>query len=362
MPAPHPDPLSVIRTLTKPYPGMGESLGRRKWRRVKSLSGRSSTCFHLMSRLCEGVPFFDDTEKEAMVLVLRRLAKFCGLRLLTHCVMGNHFHALVRVPDRATWLLRFEGPQGDARLLEHLRILYSKGFVALLSAQWARWRQDGRLDLLEASRSSFIRRFCDISTFGQEVKSRFARWYNHRHERRGALWMGRFKSVLVEGLQSTPPGVRPDTDALKVMAAYIDLNPVRAGLVDDPGAYRWTGWTAAGAGDKEALEGLCEVLGCSASDWHSHGRRAYRNLLAGLTRPPDDAKEGPGGSLTVRAFTRGVAVGSTAFVEEVFDQWRDQFSARRTRAARPVLTHSPQNPWASRLRALRDVRGHPDRN
>ena len=43
------------------------------------------------------------------------------------------------------------------------------------------------------------RRFCDLSLFVKEVKERFSRWFNKRRERRGTLWMDRFKSVLVEG-------------------------------------------------------------------------------------------------------------------------------------------------------------------
>ena len=62
----------------------------------------------------------------------------------------------------------------------------------------------------------------------KELKERFSRWFNKRHGRRGMLWQDRYRSVLVE-----------DGDALRTMAAYIDLNPVRAGLIDDPKDYRW---------------------------------------------------------------------------------------------------------------------------
>ena len=39
-----------------------------------------------------------------MVKLLWKMSAFCGVELLTYCVMGNHFHALVRVPDREQWL------------------------------------------------------------------------------------------------------------------------------------------------------------------------------------------------------------------------------------------------------------------
>ena len=51
----------------------------------------------------------------------------------------------------------------------------------------------------------------------------FAQQYNRRHKRYGALWSERVKSVLLEG-----------GAAVAAIAAYIDLNPVRAGLCEDP--------------------------------------------------------------------------------------------------------------------------------
>jgi hypothetical protein len=46
---------------------------------------------------------FDDLEREALVELLFKMSRFCGVEILTYCVMNNHFHALLRVPDRASW-------------------------------------------------------------------------------------------------------------------------------------------------------------------------------------------------------------------------------------------------------------------
>ena len=215
--------------MTGPYVGMGR---RSKWRRrIKELPLKPSTCFHLMSRICDGLPFFDETDKEALTIVLRKLARFSGIKLLTYCVMGNHFHALVRVPERTEWLKRFEGAEGEERLMQHLRLFYSKAFVAGLKLELADWRRNGKAEEAERCVADLKRRFCDISVFMRAVKQRFSRWFNKRHGRRGGLWMGRFKSVVVEGSRDQVSSVKNQGDALKVMAAYIDLNPVRAGLV-----------------------------------------------------------------------------------------------------------------------------------
>ena len=78
----------------------------------------------------------------------------------------------------------------------------------------------------------------------KELKERFSRWYNKHYSRRGTLWMDRFKSVAVEN------GV-----ALRTMAAYIDLNPVRAGLVEDPKDYHWSGYGGGGEGGEGCAAG-----------------------------------------------------------------------------------------------------------
>jgi REP element-mobilizing transposase RayT len=43
---------------------------------------------------------FGGTEKEHLVKLMKRYADFCGVRMLTYCVMSNHFHVLVEVPKR----------------------------------------------------------------------------------------------------------------------------------------------------------------------------------------------------------------------------------------------------------------------
>ena len=67
-----------------------------------------------------------------------------------------------------------------------------------------------------------------LSEFVREIKVGFARYYNRRHNRRGYFWGDRFKSVIVD-----------QGETLINCLAYIDLNPLRAGLVERPGDYRW---------------------------------------------------------------------------------------------------------------------------
>ena len=71
-------------------------------------------------------------------------------------------------------------------------------------------------------------KLANLSEFIRDIKVNFARYYNRRHNRRGYFWGDRFKSVIVD---------RGET--LVNCLAYIDLNPLRAGLVERPEQYRW---------------------------------------------------------------------------------------------------------------------------
>jgi putative transposase len=196
------------------------------------------------------------------------------------------------------------------------------------------------------------RRFCDLSLFVKEVKERFSRWFNKRRGRRGTLWMDRFKSVLVEG----------KGEALRTMAAYIDLNPVRAGLVKDPKDYRWCGYAEALGGSRRAQRGLCKAIGKPVDGWQSTGAaEAYRCILFDEGREVRDAQNetvvergmtaesvravlAERGRLSaaelvrvrVRYFSDGAVLGSKAFVEGIFEAQRDQFSPKRKRGAKRI--------------------------
>jgi len=51
-----------------------------------------------MSRTCGGEVHFGDVEKESLRRLLWKMSEFCGVKVVTFCVMSNHFHVLVDVP------------------------------------------------------------------------------------------------------------------------------------------------------------------------------------------------------------------------------------------------------------------------
>jgi putative transposase len=75
------------------------------------------------------------------------------------------------------------------------------------------------------------RQMIDISHFMAVFQQRFACYINRVHNRRGRLWSNRFKSTILEG-----------GSALWNCVKYIELNPVRAGIVENPADYRFCTW------------------------------------------------------------------------------------------------------------------------
>jgi putative transposase len=340
---------------------MGGKTGRiyRSWSggRRRILGGEADDyCYHVMSRTTGGDFLFGAEEKEALRKIMWRMANFCGVKLLTYCVMDNHFHMLVRVPSQQAFLRRFEdrvGEEpgaGEERLLDHLSILYSKSYVQHMREEIAWMRENGMEEDVAKFLQKYKNRFCDLSLFVKQVKERFSRWYNKKHSRRGTLWMDRFKSVLVE-----------NGEALQTMAAYIDLNPVRAGLVQDPKDYRWCGYAESVGGSKRARRGLCRVMGKPLDSWAENGSW-YRCWLMTDGEEVEENKQyqvrtrkgisvskvkkelARGGSLPnatrlrsrVKYFTAGLALGSREFVNGLFEENRDKFGPKRKQGAKPL--------------------------
>ena len=87
-----------------------------------------------------------------------------------------------------------------------------------------------------------------LSKAMHDIDNRFSRWFNARGKRCGHLWEGRFRSTVIEA----------DMYLLNALA-YIDLNPVRAGIVGEPWAWPWSGcshlatWQANGLIDEYPL-------------------------------------------------------------------------------------------------------------
>jgi putative transposase len=349
--------------------GFAKGLLPKRGRRRPRVLGRQgkAAVYHVVSRTCGQEFLLGAVEKERMRDLIGRVAAFCGVKLLTYCILDNHFHLLVEVPGEV-------GELSDAELIRRAGYLYGGK---------ARPGQPLTLSMVEGAlalggetraymRALLIRRMGSLPMFVKVLKQRFSIGYNRLNERKGTLWEGPFRSVLVENSR----------EALAMVGAYIDLNAVRAGIVEDPKDYRFCGYgEAVGKGSLgeyallrrlaglgfgvEARNGVMEKwsdgdsadagLRCTQESVEAAGK-SYRLLMFAEATDGSSSEKGRvlpkaafwqvdagGGELSreqllrcrIRYLTEGAVIGSRAFVEDWFSGVRDNFGKRQT-GARPM--------------------------
>ena len=162
-----------------------------------------TTVYHVMSRTAlDGFPL-GDIEKDFMLDIVKRYSALYLVEILGFCLMGNHFHILVKtIPG-------YKYTDQD------------------IKKRYVNFYGDDR-DFTNGLIPSLREKLSSLSEFIREIKVGFARYYNRRHHRRGYFWGDRFKSVIVD-----------KGETLVNCLAYIDLNPLRAGIVSRPEEYRW---------------------------------------------------------------------------------------------------------------------------
>jgi REP element-mobilizing transposase RayT len=314
---------------------------RARWLAPWKDSTEKPVMYHCLSRVVDRRFVFGELEREKFRVFMRMQEQFSGCRVLTYCVMSNHFHILLEVPPMPASGI------SDGELLRRLSVLYGEAVVASVAAEFQDAKSTGNAARLEEIRARYTYRMHNLSEFMKALLIRFTRWFNGQHDRSGTLWEERFKSVIVES-----------GTAARTVAAYIDLNPVRAGLVEDAAGYRWSGYGEAVGGGrrgngKKAREGLVRACmshhgaGFDAERWNEVSRIYRRALGIKLgSQPSAEATEDghrerePGMAAMlrhrVRYFTDGAVIGSRAFVDDVFASSRHRFTARRRDGARPM--------------------------
>lgn len=267
---------------------------------------------------------------------------FSGLEIITYCLMDNHFHLLMKVPTPT--LL------SDNEIIKRMGHLYPKVKVDLFKEELRQARKNGKHHLADLMKLNITRRMFDLSMFMKDLKQRFTQWFNRRNSRRGTLWEERFRCVLLEGSKHT----------LMTTGAYIDLNPIRAGLCSDPKDYPYSGFGEAMKTKHIAMERLT-LFNPSNESSASIMLKRYRAYLYShspqmpegdnntTTPPPFDRNKAlqelsKSGKLSlwqllrcrVRYFSSGTVLGSRSFVDSFFLEKRSYFGPHRTSGARSM--------------------------
>jgi putative transposase len=131
-------------------------------------------CHHVMLRGIDGrATFKDDQDRTRFLLLLQEASELCSFRVHAFCLMTNHIHLMIE-------------PKSES-----------------------------------------------LATAVHRFSGRYAQYFNRRHQKRGYVFQGRFRSILVQ-----------EGSYIRRLTRYIHLNPVEAKLVTRPEQYRWSSYNA----------------------------------------------------------------------------------------------------------------------
>ena len=211
-------------------------------RRIKEYN----TIHHLTSRIAHKVFFLEEDERNDFLGMVKRVAMFSGTPLIGWCIMMNHFHLDVYLPEPPEEI-------GEEEVLSRYAAL--KGLAArhCLEMEFARWRQEGNIGerRVEAKLDGLRRQMYDIGAFMKRVKQWFTEDYNERQGHTGTMWEGKYRDKTVAFR----------SEVARSQLAYIHLNPIRAAITPDFDGYAWSSYAAFVKGDPCAVRGMRILYG-----------------------------------------------------------------------------------------------------
>lgn len=159
-----------------------------------------------------------------------------------------------------------------------------------------------------------------LAAMMQAVGRRYVRYFNDLHHRSGTLWEGRYRSTVVQ-----------DGPLVLQCMAYLDLNPVRAGLVVEPTQYPWSSHRH-GVGQLVDRRLTPPAAYWALGNTPFAREAAYAQLVqAGVTSAQQQA--------LTESVLRGWALGGPDFVAEL--QKKTDRRLSKARAGRPVSRSLP---------------------
>lgn len=276
--------------------------------------------FHVVSRVVDRRRIFGDEEKSVFFRTMRKMEAFSGVRVLAYSLMGNHFHILLEVP-------RCPSEISEEEIWKRMRFLYSEEHLDQFRSDLEGWKEMGMVTQIEEFYAGMRKRMYDLSEFVKGLKQRFSIWYNGVNERKGTLWEERFKSVLVEG----------SNKSLMAVAAYIELNAVRAGLTSEASQYKWCSLYEAMKGSSPAREGIQRVTSGlngvpvweeSLDIYREYISRRFKGGPGNPTPGRANSRKNPDGSEIYQSAEGSRRVDEAAMSENLDSEWTPSQSSR----------------------------------
>ena len=142
-----------------------------------------------------------------------------------------------------------------------------------------------------------------LSEIMKGINLAYAQHYKRRYGHIGHFWQDRYKSIIIS-----------KDEYLLACGSYVELNPVRASMVDDPMKYRWSSYGVYAYGKKDVILDEHPVY-LQLSEDKGERRKKYREFVRGMLKG-NEAMKGE--------MNRRVVYGSEGFVGEIKGKYRIQ--------------------------------------
>jgi len=275
--------------------------------------------YHLYNRI-SGMPTdyeFGEKEKSKMLEILSHLLLLHDIEMIDFCLMDNHWHMIVETKS-------INKPLSKEEVYNRYLAYYGEKKVKTIN-----WKSKKVL-------KNLTNRIHDMSKFIGVFQQRFTKWFNNSKiettgtARRGSLWAGRYKSTLLQ-----------QGDALILGMNYVDMNPVRAKICEEPADFPFSsvGLTAQGKNPffTNMIKHIKNWYGEQAQHWNE--KQVYAKYYSELMRIvaaergesseqifaiADDAKKHPRIKLPITKhtnfWTNGAVLGTKQFIQRIAEK------------------------------------------
>ena len=280
--------------------------------------------YHVYSKITgdkDSFPLHDESSSRKLIDIIQHFSKGYFCEVAAFCVMGNHYHIVVRFDEPRPLEMKELGTRA--------KYFYPSRESQKVLKRWTsrNWRK-------------FERRLFDVSEFMRNVQMAYARWYNATHNRKGRFWADRFKSTIL----ATPESV---IDCM----LYVELNPVRAQQVSRPEDWKGSSFCLRDMGKDSWLLPLRDILHTDEADDKVLRKYRMRLYYRGAVPTKDRQARIPKEVLDIeecrgfkqegvymkrmRYFTDGLVIGSENNIREWIGYLRE--SGRYLRRTNPVM-------------------------
>ncbi|MDG1356898.1 MAG: hypothetical protein P8P36_01745 [Akkermansiaceae bacterium] len=284
--------------------------------------------YWIETRTSRSYESMDEEEHAALVSIMRNLASFCGINILTYRISSGNLSMLASCPSREHHLEFFQDSESEAmgsgmrRLFKHLRKLYTSSHVEALAAEYESLKRHN--EDIQPFWEQCTRRIGTPRKFAEGINEAFARWIKKNRPQlyeslEGKVCRKDINQTYLEQLQKQ-----------RDVAFSMDEDAIFGDDGSEPRKY-WCGYADAMRGDENALDGLRELMRSPAKNTSEINDLGYSNQ-----RPHKEEKKEAGTPRTRTKPSRSSAKPSVINTNNKVDHLAEHMAPKTSAPPKPI--------------------------